>query len=121
MESSGQGVGEGGVGGVQIKPAVSVSRPLLPGLEDGACVSLSPTSGHVGQTVFIDAGHGGLDPGVVGATAAGNQVLEKEATLAGASRPAGLVRAGGDSVGMARTRDTTVIKPSPADLHSCAT
>ncbi len=58
MDSSGQGVAKANVAGVQIKPAVSVSQPLLPGLEDGACVSLAPTSGHVGQTVFIDAGHG---------------------------------------------------------------
>src|SRR5260370_28767994 len=95
MESSGQGVGEGGVGGVQIKPAVSVSRPLLPGLEDGACVSFSPTRGHVGQTVFIDAGHGGLGPCVVGPTASRNQVVEKEPTLAVASRLARVFPADG--------------------------
>src|SRR5260370_20337554 len=105
MESSGQGVGEGGVGGVQIKPAVSVSRPLLPGLEDGACVSLSPTSGHVGQTVFIDAGHGGLGSGVVGPAPAGDQVVEKETAAAGAASLDRLLTGHGYTVVMSVTRD----------------
>ncbi len=117
MDSTGQGVAKADVAGVQIKPAVSISQPLLRGLEAGACVSLAPTSGHVGQTVFIDAGHGGLDPGVVGATATGHQVLEKDAALAVASRLAALLRADGYGVVMSRTRDTTVIKLSAADSN----
>ena len=91
------------------------SHVVLAGLEDGACMSFAPTSGHVGQTVFLDAGHGGLDPGVVGTSSTGHQVLEKDATLAVATRLAALLRAAGYGVGMSRTRDTTVIKLSAAD------
>src|SRR5258708_8837988 len=57
------------------------NRALLPDLESGACMSLAATHAGSGQTVFIDPGHGGLDPGVVGGTAA-HPVLEKDATLA---------------------------------------
>lgn len=115
MDSAGQGVAKANTAGVQLKSSEPVSRVVLPGLEDGACMSFAPTSGHVDQTVFIDAGHGGLDPGVVGATAAGHQVLEKDAALAVASRLAALLRADGFGVVMSRTRDTTVIKLASAD------
>jgi N-acetylmuramoyl-L-alanine amidase len=99
-----------------VKSAAPISsHAVLAGLEDGACMSLAPTSGHNGQTVFIDAGHGGLDPGVVGATKAGHQVLEKDAALAVAVRLATLLRANGFAVVMSRTRDTTVMKLSAAD------
>ena len=97
--------------------ASSVIQPVVSGLEDGACIAFAPTRGHTDQTVFIDAGHGGLDPGVVGTTASGRTVLEKDAALAVASRLAGLLRGDGYSVVMARTRDTTVLKLSPADSN----
>jgi N-acetylmuramoyl-L-alanine amidase len=96
-------------------PAASVaSHVLLPDLESGACMSLAPTHAGSGQTVFIDPGHGGLDPGVVGGTAA-HPILEKDATLAVASRLSDLLRAAGYRVVMARTQDTTVIKLSASD------
>src|SRR5712691_151178 len=116
-DSAGQGVAKANAAGVQVKSSEPVSPVVLAGLEDGACMSVAPTSGHVGQTVFIDAGHGGLEPGVVGATASGHQVLEKDATLAVASRLADLLRADGFGVVMSRTRDTTVIKLSAADSN----
>ena len=37
----------------------------------GACVSFPPTAGDRHQTVFIDAGHGGIDPGATGTTESG--------------------------------------------------
>ena len=77
-------------------------------------MSYPPSHGHSGQTVFLDAGHGGLDPGVVGA-AGGRQVLEKDATLAVATRLATLLRADGYGVVMARTDDSTVMKLSSTD------
>jgi N-acetylmuramoyl-L-alanine amidase len=98
----------------QQAPSSVASHVLLPDLEAGACVSLAPTHAGSGQTVFIDPGHGGLDPGVVGGTAA-NQVLEKDVTLAVASRLSDLLRAAGYRVVMARTQDTTVIKLSATD------
>ena len=96
-------------------PSTSVANHvLLPDLESGACVSLVPTRTGSGQTVFIDPGHGGLDPGVVGGTAA-HPELEKDATLAVALRLSDLLRAAGYRVVMARTEDTTVIKLSASD------
>jgi N-acetylmuramoyl-L-alanine amidase len=96
-------------------PSTSVANHvLLPNLESGACMSLAATHAGSGQTVFIDPGHGGLDPGVVGGTAA-HPVLEKDATLAVALRLSDLLRAAGYRVVMARTQDTTVIKLSASD------
>ena len=106
-----------GAAAVPPNAAGSASLPVVPGLEDGACTSLAPTRGHAGQTIFIDAGHGGLDPGVVGTTPSGRVVLEKDATLAVASRLAAVLRAGGYGVVMSRTRDTTVLKLSAADSN----
>ncbi len=106
-----------GAAAVPPNAAGSVSQPVVPGLEDGACTSFAPTRGHASQTIFIDAGHGGLDPGVVGTTPSGNVVLEKDATLAVASRLAAVLRAGGYGVVMSRTRDTTVLKLSAADSN----
>ena len=100
---------------VTAKAPGSVSQPAVAGLEDTACVSLAPTHGRLDRTIFIDAGHGGLDPGVVGATVSGRTVLEKDATLAVAMRLARLLQADGYGVVMARTQDTTVIKLSAAD------
>jgi N-acetylmuramoyl-L-alanine amidase len=77
-------------------------------------MTFSPTHAGSGQTVFIDAGHGGVDPGVVGGSR-GHQVLEKDATLAVASRLSDLLRADGYRVAMARTQDTTVIKLAGTD------
>jgi N-acetylmuramoyl-L-alanine amidase len=95
-------------------PALVASQVSLPGVEAGACMSLPPALTGSGQTVFIDPGHGGLDPGVVGGTGA-HQLLEKDATLAVASRLSDLLRAAGYRVVMARTLDSTVVKLSPSD------
>jgi N-acetylmuramoyl-L-alanine amidase len=96
------------------QPTAVANRVLLPNLESGACLSLAPTRAGSGQTVFIDPGHGGLDPGVVGGPRA-HPVLEKDVTLAVASRLSDLLRAAGYRVVMARTQDTTVIKLSGSD------
>ena len=43
--------------------------------EPGACVEYPPTSGDRHLTVFLDAGHGGIDPGGVGETETGQTDL----------------------------------------------
>src|SRR5207302_8398088 len=52
-----------------------------PALASGACQQLAPTGHARGQTVFIDAGHGGPDPGVTGTTTSGATVKESAAAL----------------------------------------
>jgi N-acetylmuramoyl-L-alanine amidase len=116
MDSAGQAaVNAGHTPAASVKAAGSISQPSVPGLESGACMSFAPTHGQIDRTVYIDAGHGGLDPGVVGTTASGRAVLEKDATLAVALRLAGLLRADGFGVVMSRTQDTTVLKLAAAD------
>jgi N-acetylmuramoyl-L-alanine amidase len=93
-----------------------VTQLSVPGIEESACISSPPTRGRLGRTVFVDAGHGGLDPGVVGAPAGGRHVLEKDATLAVATRLTALLRADGYRVVMARTQDTSVVKLAGGDI-----
>src|ERR1039458_2426908 len=63
----------------------SSARPLATGraidakyFEPGACVEYPPTSGDRHLTVFLDAGHGGIDPGGVGETQSGQTVEEAD-------------------------------------------
>lgn len=91
-------------------PAPVAAQVTLGGLEQGACVSFGTSD----RTVFIDPGHGGLDPGVVGTTG-GRQVLEKDIALAVGARLAGLLRDGGYRVVMSRTMDTSVTSLGPND------
>ena len=91
----------------------------MSGLQPGACMSFAPTAGRSGKTVFLDPGHGGLDPGVVGATA-GVQVLEKDLTLAVATRLTVMLRADGYRVVMSRIADSSVAKLSASDSISGA-
>ena len=104
------------VGNLKVAPSPALVASQLPlgGVEDGACMSLPATQAGSDQTVFIDPGHGGLDPGVVG-TVSGRQVLEKDAALGVAFRLSDLLRADGYRVVMARTRDSSVLKLSPSD------
>jgi len=90
------------------------SQIAMAGLQAGACVSFAPSSGHADKTVFLDAGHGGLDPGVVG-IAGGKQVLEKDVALAVATRLAVLLRSDGYRVVMSRTADSSVTRLSASD------
>lgn len=83
------------------------------GLAPGACVALPPTAGDRGRTVFIDPGHGGPDPG-----ASGVGIDEKAATLAVATRLAGLLRADGWRVVLSRTADTSVAALGPGDVDA---
>jgi len=89
-------IGESGPGQV-------AEQVALGGVEQGACVSF----GRSQKTVFIDPGHGGLDPGVVGMNG-GHQVLEKDVALAVGTRLAALLRDSGYRVVMSRTMDSSV-------------
>jgi N-acetylmuramoyl-L-alanine amidase len=114
VDATGKGIAIAGALTQTPAPALVASQVSLPGLEAGACMSLPPARSGSGQTVFIDPGHGGLDPGVVGGTDA-HRLLEKDATLAVASQLSDLLRGAGYRVVMARTLDSTVVKLSPSD------
>jgi N-acetylmuramoyl-L-alanine amidase len=92
----------------------AASQISLPGLESGACISYPALRGTSSKTVFLDPGHGGLDPGVVGSVG-GQAVLEKDATLGVTTRLNSLLRADGYRVVMARTKDSSVTKLSESD------
>jgi N-acetylmuramoyl-L-alanine amidase len=82
----------------------------------GSCIAYVPTAGNNHETVFLDAGHGGIDPGGVGTTSAGQQVDESTVNLAIELDAMALLRARGYRVVVSRTQDTTVVRLGPADL-----
>jgi N-acetylmuramoyl-L-alanine amidase len=81
----------------------------------GACMSFPPTSGDRHLTVFLDAGHGGLDPGGVGVTDSGQQIEESTVNLPIELDTTAILRAQGFHVVDSRTKDTTVVKLGPGD------
>jgi N-acetylmuramoyl-L-alanine amidase len=76
----------------------------------GACISYAPTSGDRHVTVFLDAGHGGIDPGAVGRTAGGATVLEADATLPVELEAERILRAAGFRVVVSRSRQSSVVR-----------
>jgi N-acetylmuramoyl-L-alanine amidase len=67
-------------------------------------------------TVFLDAGHGGLDPGALGGTTAGQVVQEKAVALTVVLDTQRLLHTLGFTVVVSRTTDTTVARLTPADF-----
>jgi N-acetylmuramoyl-L-alanine amidase len=84
--------------------------------EPGACMEYPPTSGDRHLTVFLDAGHGGLDPGGVGEDQNGTTVYEANETLPVELDTMALLRARGFTVVASRTGNETVSRPQPDDL-----
>jgi N-acetylmuramoyl-L-alanine amidase len=82
----------------------------------GACVAYPPTSGDRHETVFLDAGHGGIDPGAVGTTGNGATFGEASVNLPIELDTMALLRARGYRVVVSRTRNTTVTRLTPADV-----
>jgi len=80
----------------------------------GRCVTYPATGSPTGRSVFIDPGHGGPDPGVVGDTG-GAPVMEKVVALAVAKRVTGLLQNGGYRVIMSRMGDTAVASNLPSN------
>jgi N-acetylmuramoyl-L-alanine amidase len=85
------------------------------GFAPGACVRYPPTSGDRQLTVFIDAGHGGVDPGAVGTTQSGQQVEEADLTLPVELDATADLNRAGFTVVDSRTGATTVMKLGPGD------
>jgi N-acetylmuramoyl-L-alanine amidase len=82
----------------------------------GSCVAFTPLSGNRHKTVFLDAGHGGLDPGGVGETVSGRTIYEADETLPVELLTATLLRDAGFRVVVSRTADSVVGRIEPGDV-----
>lgn len=79
-------------------------------------MAFSPTSWARHLTVFLDAGHGGRDPGAVGSTESGQKIYEAVETLAVELDTMALLRGAGFRVVVSRTRGTSVLRLRPGDV-----
>ena len=84
----------------------------------GSCVRFGPTAGNRHTMVFLDAGHGGIDPGAIGQTQSGQTLFEANATLPVELDTMSLLRAAGFGVTVSRTAATTVALPQPGDIST---
>lgn len=92
-------------------------RPLDPSVfAPGSCEEFKPTAGNSHQVVFLDAGHGGVDPGGVGTTESGKTIAESDITLPVELDTMGLLRSAGYTVVVSRTTDSTVLELGPQDV-----
>jgi N-acetylmuramoyl-L-alanine amidase len=82
----------------------------------GACVAFPPTRGNRHLTVFLDAGHGGPDPGAVGITESGHVIYEADQTLPVVLDTMTILRRAGFRVVVSRTGPTTVLRLRPGDV-----
>jgi len=82
----------------------------------GACVAFPPTRGNRHLTVFLDAGHGGLDPGAVGIAESGRVIYEADQTLPVVLDTMTILRRAGFRVVVSRTGPTTVLRLRPGDV-----
>ncbi|HEX3804415.1 MAG TPA: N-acetylmuramoyl-L-alanine amidase [Solirubrobacteraceae bacterium] len=81
-----------------------------------ACIAYPPTVGNRHRTVFLDAGHGGLDPGSVGQTRSGKTIYEADETLPVELDAMALLRKQGFRVVVSRTTNSSVARLTPADV-----
>jgi N-acetylmuramoyl-L-alanine amidase len=103
-------------GGVETADS-DAARAIDPALfSPGACMAFPPTDGDRHQTVFLDAGHGGIDPGGVGSTESGATVKESTVNLAVELDAMAILRAQGYRVVVSRTQNTTVARLTTADV-----
>jgi N-acetylmuramoyl-L-alanine amidase len=82
----------------------------------GSCESFPPTTGDRHTTVFLDAGHGGVDPGAVGRTESGEMVEEANEALPVELDTMALLLADGFTVVVSRTTASTVARVEPGDV-----
>jgi N-acetylmuramoyl-L-alanine amidase len=82
----------------------------------GACTEFVPGGGATkDETVFIDAGHGGIDPGGTGETSSGAEVTESVVNLAITLDAMKILTGEGYTVVVSRTEQTTVLKLASDD------
>lgn len=114
---SGHRTAAGGSSGASARSNGVVGPALDPSLfSEGSCMSFPPTVGDRHETVFLDAGHGGIDPGAIGTTEAGRTIYEADETLPVELDAMKLLRAKGFQVVVSRTRASSVIRLLPSDV-----
>jgi N-acetylmuramoyl-L-alanine amidase len=97
----------------------TISSAIDPSLfEPGSCESFGPTVGDRHTTVFLDAGHGGPDPGGVGQTESGQSAFEADETLPVELDTMALLRAAGFGVTVSRTGASSVALLQPGDVSN---
>jgi N-acetylmuramoyl-L-alanine amidase len=79
-------------------------------------VAFSPTGPARRETVFLDAGHGGRDPGAVGATESGRRIIEAAETLPVELDTMAILHSAGFRVVVSRTRDSSVLRLGRDDV-----
>jgi N-acetylmuramoyl-L-alanine amidase len=95
----------------------SAGQAIDPALfSPSACMSFPPTNGDQHETVFLDAGHGGIDPGAVGTTQSGQTIDEAAVNLAIELDTMAILRGQGYRVVVSRTQNTSVTKLTPGDV-----
>jgi N-acetylmuramoyl-L-alanine amidase len=98
-------------------PGERSGRAVDPAIfEPGACTTFAPTKGARHQSVFLDAGHGSIDPGSVGVTASGQTIYEATETLAVELDALAMLRSEGFTVTVSRTRSSPVARPQAGDV-----
>jgi N-acetylmuramoyl-L-alanine amidase len=98
-------------------PPAQTATPVDPTIfAAGSCMAFPPTKGNRGVTVFLDAGHGGPDPGGAGVTEAGRSIDERALTLPVVLDATAVLRADGIRVVVSRTTSSSVVKPGAGDL-----
>ncbi|MDE3133310.1 MAG: N-acetylmuramoyl-L-alanine amidase [Acidobacteriota bacterium] len=108
-------------GGSQKPTAADADGPLVTAVDparfaNSACIAYAPTRGDRHLTVFLDAGHGGLDPGSVGRTQSGKTIYEADETLPVELDTMALLRRQGFRVVVSRTTDSSVARLTAADV-----
>jgi N-acetylmuramoyl-L-alanine amidase len=102
--------------GIGETPGGSAGTPLdTAAFAPGACVAFAPTKGDRHESVFLDAGHGGIDPGGVGTTTTGKTIDEANLTLPVELDAMALLRANGFRVVVSRTTSSTVVRLRSGD------
>jgi N-acetylmuramoyl-L-alanine amidase len=110
------GIVSGGNSGLRpyAGPAVTAVDPAR--FAKTACMAYEPTRGNRHLTVFLDAGHGGLDPGGLGRTSSGRTITDAGEALPVELDAMQLLRARGFRVVVSRTTDSSVARLDAADL-----
>lgn len=98
-----------------IQQVAARGADLPGGFAPGACVSFEPIGADLHHTVFVDAGHGGPDPGAIG-----GEVQEKTLTLAVALQLRDMLRSDGFRVVLSRTADSSVAQLAASQVRQGA-